>query len=75
MRGDIMLTVTLFLEVEKIKPFFVGELGDGTTNTQYTPELLSSVSNVIQIAAGYFHSLAVLRTDLSYFKSLLISAF
>lgn len=37
-----------------------GQLGDGTTTQQTTPEILSILPDVIQIVGGSIHSLAVL---------------
>jgi alpha-tubulin suppressor-like RCC1 family protein len=39
-----------------------GELGDGTTTDHTTPVAVSGLTNVTQIAGGYYHSLA-LRSD------------
>ncbi len=37
-----------------------GELGDGTTAQRNSPVMVLGLSNVIQISAGYEHSLALL---------------
>lgn len=37
-----------------------GQLGDGSTNNQNSPEFIAGVSNVIQVSAGGYHSLVLL---------------
>jgi alpha-tubulin suppressor-like RCC1 family protein len=36
-----------------------GQIGDGTTRTRYTPVLVPGLAQVVHLAAGTLHSLAV----------------
>jgi alpha-tubulin suppressor-like RCC1 family protein len=43
-----------------------GQLGDGTTSTKYSPELIDINDTIIQVSAGEYHSLALSKDGKVY---------